>query len=65
MGVSNMNVDFTALLNTQVNAELLKDKKSNKITKVCNKYGIFGLDIVNFLAELASAQQYSEGEVDE
>ena len=58
----DFNIDFKAILNAKLNGELLKEKEIAPVIKVCNKYGIHGMDAVAFLTELGIACEQAEGE---
>ena len=62
--MGDFKLDFKALINTMANEELLKQKEVAPVVKVCNKYGIFGTDFVQFIIELGEAAQQCNLEKD-
>lgn len=54
--------DINSLLKVAFNAKLLNDKNIKPVVKVMNKYGVFGLDCLSFMAELAVAAQKVQDE---
>lgn len=54
--------DINSLMNAAINARLLNDKNTKPVVKVMNKYGVFGLDCLAFMTELAVAAQIVQGE---
>ena len=58
-----MFTDFNALINALANKSLLEscdDQEVAKVIKLLNKYGILGLDVIKFLAELITIIQSEE-----
>ena len=63
----NVNIDygqiFKNLINSKVEEGLLANERGKPVFLLLKKYGIRGLDAVQFLAEFATAcQQFQQGE---
>jgi hypothetical protein len=61
-------IDMSALLNLQINKELLKTEEIAPFVKACNKYGVYGTKAVELPIDIIDAAQNmntAEGEVDE
>ena len=60
----DFNIDFQAIINSKLNGELLANKEIAPVIKVCNKYGMHGMEAVAFLTELGFACKQADGEED-
>ncbi len=58
----DFTIDFKAILNAKINGELLKEEELKPVIRVCNKYGIHGMDAVAFISELSIAVEQANGE---
>lgn len=62
----NFSFDFKKILDTKIESELLKNKKSRPLVMLAKKYGIEGTEIMSFIADLATvAQQMQQEEASE
>lgn len=53
----NFMFDFKGILDKKIESEMLKNKQVRPLVKLAQKYGIKGMQIMSFIADLATAAQ--------
>lgn len=62
----NFFFDHKKIMNAKIEQELLKNERSRPLVELAKKYGIEGLRIMEFMADLATvAQQMQQEEASE
>lgn len=59
----NINFDFNSYFQQRINQQLKNDEKMNIFVELANKYGIFGTDVIEFVADIMTVlQQFKKDE---
>ena len=58
----NFSFDFNKILNAKIESELLKNKQARPLVALAKKYGIEGMQIMSFIADLATVAQQLQQE---